>query len=594
MINRRLGLSVGVLGLGLWLGTATLARSQQQPDVAVPQEAQAPADLQSPQGMDVLTRGPIHEAYAEPVDYQPQPGEVVPKQPPAPIEEVPPDQKPAGENVEWIPGYWSWDDSRNDFIWVSGVWRIAPPGRTWVPGSWSQVQGGWQWTPGFWMAVQQGSAQPTEGENLQYLPAPPAPLEAAPSTPAPNDQAVYIPGTWVYVQTRYAWRPGYWVDYRPGWVWIPAHYIWTPAGYVFVEGYWDFEFGRRGLMFAPVYFTQPLWQTAGWYYQPSYLVYDQFVLTSMFVRPAFYSYYFGDYFDARFRRLGFTPWIDYRVGRYAYDPLWSYYRWAHRGDQAWINNVRNVYAGRLNNTIPRPPITLAQQNTLIRSRNVTNITNVMAVSSLARADRHLVNLQPVAQAERAQYRQTARSFVRAAEQRSQVERRLLTGGQAPIRGAARPQTAPIHVPRSAAATASRPTFQPPPSPAGRVGETPRTREERNANLPRVETNRGREAEPRIEPRAQPRPEAQRLPGTVEPRPQPRPEPRAQPRSEPRPAVERQPERQVQPRPEPRPQPRAEPRPESRPPVEREARPRAEPRPEPRPEPRREGSRPPAA
>ena len=47
-----------------------------------------------------------------------------------------------GDNVVWIPGYWSWDDSRNDFLWVSGIWRNLPPGRQWVPGYWSEAAGG--------------------------------------------------------------------------------------------------------------------------------------------------------------------------------------------------------------------------------------------------------------------------------------------------------------------------------------------------------------------------------------------------------------------------------------------------------------------
>ena len=73
--------------------------------------------------MQVLTRGPVHEAFALPVVNDPKPGLTVAKQPPAPVEEEPPDQKPAGQNVQWISGYWSWDASRDDFLWVSGVWR---------------------------------------------------------------------------------------------------------------------------------------------------------------------------------------------------------------------------------------------------------------------------------------------------------------------------------------------------------------------------------------------------------------------------------------------------------------------------------------
>ena len=89
----------------------------------------------------VLTRGPIHEAFAAPVVHDPASGPVIPKQPPDPIQEMPPDQKPAGQNVQWIPGYWSWDVSRNDYLWVSGIWRDPPPNSQWVPGYWHQVQG---------------------------------------------------------------------------------------------------------------------------------------------------------------------------------------------------------------------------------------------------------------------------------------------------------------------------------------------------------------------------------------------------------------------------------------------------------------------
>src|SRR4029078_2257878 len=83
----------------------------------------------------------------------PAPSPVVKKQPPDPIEELPPDQKPEGDNVQWIPGYWHWDDESSQFIWISGFWRQVPPGRVWVPGSWRAANGGSQWVPGFWQEV---------------------------------------------------------------------------------------------------------------------------------------------------------------------------------------------------------------------------------------------------------------------------------------------------------------------------------------------------------------------------------------------------------------------------------------------------------
>ena len=104
--------------------------------------AAQPGPAAAEAGVQVLTRGPVHEAFAETVTFDPEPGIVVPKAPPAAIEELPPDQKPEGANVTWIPGYWGWDDERSDFLWVSGIWRDLPPGRQWVPGYWGQVRPG--------------------------------------------------------------------------------------------------------------------------------------------------------------------------------------------------------------------------------------------------------------------------------------------------------------------------------------------------------------------------------------------------------------------------------------------------------------------
>ena len=134
-----------------------------------PPPAPAAAD-----GPEVLARGPVHEAFATSVE-SPAPAEIVPKAPPDPIEELPPDQKPEGDHVQWLPGYWHWDNERSDFIWVSGFWRAAPPGRMWVAGSWHQVQGGYQWVHGFWQptAVEQPAEVQQASQQIEYLAAPP-------------------------------------------------------------------------------------------------------------------------------------------------------------------------------------------------------------------------------------------------------------------------------------------------------------------------------------------------------------------------------------------------------------------------------------
>ena len=97
-----------------------------------------------PDGVEELTRGPVHEAFANPVTGEVKPLEIIAKEPPAPIEEVPPEFKPEGDDVEWISGYWSWDEERDDFLWVSGVYRKTPPEHRWVAGYWDKVEGGWR------------------------------------------------------------------------------------------------------------------------------------------------------------------------------------------------------------------------------------------------------------------------------------------------------------------------------------------------------------------------------------------------------------------------------------------------------------------
>ena len=83
---------------------------------------------------EVLTRGPVHEAFAATISFKSTPGILVPQAPPAAVTELPPDQRPDGANITWIPGYWAWDEDTIGFVWVSGIWRNLPPGRQWMPG----------------------------------------------------------------------------------------------------------------------------------------------------------------------------------------------------------------------------------------------------------------------------------------------------------------------------------------------------------------------------------------------------------------------------------------------------------------------------
>ncbi len=315
----------------------------------------APAAPDGPAGdadIAVQARGPIHEGYARPFDAAPRPGPVEPKAPPDPVPELPPDQKPEGDNVQWVPGYWSWDGDKNDYVWVSGFWRAAPPDRKWVAGYWHKADDGWQWVAGYWA--------PASQDQPPLLDAPPAPLEAGPSVPAPDDRSLYVPGSWMWRSERYAWRPGYWRPARLGWVWVPAQYVWTPDGCVFVDGYWDYPLETRGVLFAPVVFERPLWRTPGWCFRPRFTVcVDTSFFAALFVRPSCGEYCFGDYYDPGYLNAGYQPWCQY--GPRHHDPLFAYYRWSHRDDPAWLRGVGATYAGRRAGDLARPPRTLGAQ-----------------------------------------------------------------------------------------------------------------------------------------------------------------------------------------------------------------------------------------
>jgi hypothetical protein len=344
-----------VIGLGHWL---------KGEETAPEQPAEAPPPV--PKGVEVMARGPIHEAFASPTT-QPAPTKSVPKQPPKPINEVPPEDKPAGE-VVWIGGYWGWDDDRNDFLWVSGVWRTVPPGKQWVAGYWREQGEQWQWVNGFW-----SEAAPKGGEVKQvtYLPEPPKPPEVAAPGQAPNQESFYVPGNYVWNGESYAWRAGYWARVQPGYVWVQAHYCWTPSGYVFIPGYWDYAVSRRGFLYAPVVVN---YEVVGptFVYTPAYAVTDTIVLDSLFIRPCCCHYYFGDYYGVRYQGLGFESCVVYSRGHY--DSIIVYECYERRSDPAWLSVQIDLCSRRDRGLAPCPPRTLVQQN--IIQQNITNTTIV--------------------------------------------------------------------------------------------------------------------------------------------------------------------------------------------------------------------------
>jgi hypothetical protein len=294
-------------------------------------------ESEAEEGVQVLSNGPVHEAFAETIVFDPQPGVMASEEPPSLIEEVPPEQKPEGE-VQWIPGYWAWDDERSEYIWVSGIWRIPPPGRLWVPGYWERSGDGFQWTSGYWITVQAG--------ETKYLPEPPDSIELGPDTHPPSSDHGWVPGCWFWHHGSYAWRPGFWAKMHKDWIWIPAHYSWTPRGYIFVSGYWDLIADKRGVLYAPVYVSPKIYRGITFSYSPGHAVDLNVFSDCLFVRPRYRHYYFGDYYAPKYHRKGIHPWFSHHAGRSGYDPIYAHQRWHHRNDRDWEHHLQSRFQKR--------------------------------------------------------------------------------------------------------------------------------------------------------------------------------------------------------------------------------------------------------
>ena len=200
-----------------------------------------------------------------------------------------------------------------------------------MPGYWGKSAQGYQWTSGYW-----ADAKVSE---VEYLPEPPATVEAGPNIAAPSADDTWLPGCWVWQNGRYAWRPGFWATVQPDWDWVPAHYVWAPRGYVFVDGYWDYSIGRRGVLFAPVYFNAGVYARPGFSYSPATVIDLGVFADHLFLRPQYQHYYFGDYYAANYQAAGFYPSYSYNSGRFGYDPIYAHERWQHRQDRGWEQRV---------------------------------------------------------------------------------------------------------------------------------------------------------------------------------------------------------------------------------------------------------------
>ncbi|MGV3482997.1 MAG: hypothetical protein ACO1RT_01125, partial [Planctomycetaceae bacterium] len=352
-----------------------LPPSALSPDAAlddVPGEAPLPDEELG----EAMLRGPVHEAFAEQVSPNPQPGLIVDQTPPEPIEELPPEVRPEGERVEWIPGYWAWDDDRQDFIWISGLWRKMPPKLRWLPGYWAEVEQGFQWVAGTWIQEQE--------PELEYIAqSPPETLELGPVGEAPSANHFWVPGHWSWQDTRYAWSPGFWSVSQVNWVWVPTRYLYTPRGYVYCHGYWDYPLTSRGSLFAPYWFSHRSVLRPGYFFRPRVLISLNILPWHFWVRPGYSHYYFGDYYATSYRQRGIYPWHSYYRQSHGIDPLFSYFDRTHRGDVSFYQQINQQFNLSVNESDRRPPRSFRDQ----RDRDLVFDTDRGPASSRPTFDR---------------------------------------------------------------------------------------------------------------------------------------------------------------------------------------------------------------
>ncbi len=283
-------------------------------------------------------QGPVHEAFAAPIDTDLTDGvRVYPQAPPEPVDEQPPETQTEDNQMKWIPGYWAWDDDSDDYVWVSGLWRKIPPGHDWIPGYWSQAGSGYRWTSGYW------TDDRIAAETPNYLPLPPKSIDNGPSVPPPGEDYFWVPGHWEYASNDYRWQSGFWSAQHDDWIWQPTCYLYTPQGYLLVDGYWDYLPSSRGQLYAPVHFYESVYRQPDYVYRPRYpLATTASLLVHLFFRPGYPHYYYGDFYGPGYRSVGFRPWYDvgFGVGHGYSSPWLGYYDWKYR--KSGINFVGSM------------------------------------------------------------------------------------------------------------------------------------------------------------------------------------------------------------------------------------------------------------
>ena len=97
------------------------------PDAAQQAHDERPATGVEAGDLEILSRGPIHEAFAALPQTRTSAPRSVPEFPPGVGESVPRFRPAGAADTVWIPGYWDWNDEVDSWVWITGVCARRPP-----------------------------------------------------------------------------------------------------------------------------------------------------------------------------------------------------------------------------------------------------------------------------------------------------------------------------------------------------------------------------------------------------------------------------------------------------------------------------------
>lgn len=348
-MNRVLGVSlVWVLLCGLLISWVD----------AAPAERVGPQSGNSPPQLIPSAMGPLHEAFAAPLSAH-GPRKVVSISPPPAPNELIPTRRPQGNPI-WIPGYWFWDEITLSYVWVGGIWRFPPEGRTWVPGFWKNSGVAASWYPGYWAGPTPGVAP---GEEPIHPPTKP-PLDPHDPGKPPDPDRVSYPGHWAWNGFQHYWQPGTWTKMSPGFYWIPPHNVPVPNGVKTVSGYWDYIPRIRGIASVPSRMVKSHPGENPKPVQPVWFWRTQKSMEAMFVHEPAAHYLVGDYYAPQLFRFGIASGLDY--ARHKSDPIFSVERALNRKDNNWEGKAIKRQIDIQTGMAPRPnhriPEAMLQEN----------------------------------------------------------------------------------------------------------------------------------------------------------------------------------------------------------------------------------------